>query len=449
MLRSALVRRLYSLLWWLVLPLLPLRLWWRGRREPGYRAFCGERFGWYGESQHGLGDSVLWIHAVSLGETRAVAPLVERLLRDAPSRTIVLTHMTATGREAGRALFGDRVVQAWLPYDIPFAVRNFVAHFRPNVGLLVETELWPNLTLEATSRNVPLLLINARLSERSARGYRSVASLSHPLFEALSGTAAQSAADARRLRDLGAHDVVVTGNMKFDVVVPDAQRERARMLRERFGSGRPVLVLASTREGEEALLLDALLLGRSSLPSRTLIVLVPRHPQRFDAVADLLEARAIRYVRRSAELRVPEDGLVVLGDSMGELLAYYVAADVAFVGGSLLPLGGQNLIEAIAAEVPTLVGNHTFNFAESTEAAIAAGAAVRVADANQVFATASRLLADANAREIIRASGRAFIAAHRGATDRLWSWLTPRLAQAAAQAPTHGIPQHEGQRAKR
>jgi len=430
-LKSVLMRRLYSLLWWLVLPLLPLRLWWRGRREPGYRAFRGERFGWYGEREPRLGDRVLWIHAVSLGETRAVAPLVERLLRDAPSRTIVLTHMTATGREAGRALFGDRVVQAWLPYDIRFAVRNFLGHFRPTVGLLVETELWPNLTLEATCRNVPLLLINARLSERSARGYRRVASLSHPLFEALSGAAAQSAADAQRLRDLGAHDVVVTGNMKFDVVVPDAQLERARLLRDRFGSGRPVLLLASTREGEEALLLDSLPLARSSLPPRTLIVLVPRHPQRFDAVADLLEARAIRYVRRSAELRVPEDSLVVLGDSMGELLAYYVAADVAFVGGSLLPLGGQNLIEAIAADVPTLVGHHTFNFAESTEAAIAAGAAVRVADANQVFEAASRLLADESAREIIRASGRAFMAAHRGATDRLWSWLAPRLAQAA------------------
>src|SRR6185436_8175626 len=195
------MRLVYTLLWWLLLPVLPLRLWWRGRREPGYRANVGERFGFYRGAAHATG--ALWIHAVSLGETRAIAPLIERLQREAPARPILLTHMTATGREAGRTLFGDRVTQAWLPYDVPFAVRRFLGHFRPRAGLLVETELWPNLTAAAARTGMPLMLINARPSERSARGYRMIASLSRPLLRMLSGIAAQTDADAARLRGLG------------------------------------------------------------------------------------------------------------------------------------------------------------------------------------------------------------------------------------------------------
>ena len=416
-------RALYTLLWWIALPLLPLRLWWRGRREPAYRAHIGERFGRYAGAARAAGKDVLWIHAVSVGETRAVAPLIERLARENPRRTVLLTHMTATGRESGRSLFGDRVVQSWLPYDIPFAVERFLAHFRPHAGLLVETELWPNLTAAAARAGIPLLLVNARLSERSARGYARIAPLARPLVAALAGVAAQTPADAERLRLLGARDVVVTGNLKFDAEVPPPMRERGHALRERFGTARPVLVLASTREGEEALLLDAL--ARATLPERTLIVLVPRHPQRFDAVASLCEARGLRFTRRSARAAVPPETRIVLGDSMGEMFAYYTAADLAFVGGSLLPLGGQNLIEPIAAGVPTIVGPHTFNFAQASEAAVAAGAARRVADADELFAVARELLADAPSRERMRASAEAFLGAHRGAIDRLWEWLGP------------------------
>jgi len=427
MLKPRPVRALYTLLWWLALPALPLRLWWRGRREPGYRLLRAERFGRYG-SVHLQGADAVWIHAVSLGETRAISPLVARLVREMPDRPIVLTHMTATGREAGAALFGNRVVQAWLPYDIPFAVRGFLDRFRPSIGLLAETELWPNLVAEASRRGVPLLSINARLSERSARGYRSIAALSRPLFAALAGVAAQTESDARRIREAGARDVVVTGNVKFDIGVSDEARAVGGSLRVRFGAERPVIVLASTREGEEALLLDALLRAKSSLPPATLIVLVPRHPQRFDAVAALLDARAIRYVRRSSPNAVGTDVGLVLGDSLGEMLAYYAAADVAFVGGSLLPLGGQNLIEPIAVGIPTLIGPHTFNFAQASEAAVEAGAAVRVDDADEVFAVAAHLLEDPNARERMRTAAQTFIAAHRGATERLWQWLAPRLA---------------------
>ena len=425
------MRLVYTLLWWLLLPVLPLRLWWRGRREPGYRANVGERFGFYRCAAHATG--ALWIHAVSLGETRAIAPLIERLQREAPARPILLTHMTATGREAGRTLFGDRVMQAWLPYDVPFAVRRFLEHFRPRAGLLVETELWPNLTAAVARTDVPLLLINARLSERSAQGYRRVALLSRPLLRAIAGIAAQSEADAGRLRDLGAQHVVVTGNLKFDVAVTPAQRHQGAALRALFGADRPVLMLASTRDGEEALLLDALA-RTDALPAATLIVIVPRHPQRFDAVAALLDERRVSYARRSANAPIGASTRVVLGDSLGEMFAYYGVCDVAFVAGSLLPLGGQNLIESIAVGVPTLIGPHMFNFAEASEAALAAGAALRIRDADEMFAVAARLLGDRGERERMRENAQTFIAAHRGAIDRLWAWLDPRLAVADAKA---------------
>jgi 3-deoxy-D-manno-octulosonic-acid transferase len=420
-------RAAYTLLWWIALPFLPLRLWWRGRREPGYRSHVGERFGRYSGAARAVGNDVLWIHAVSVGETRAVAPLIERLEREHPQRTILLTHMTATGRDTGRALFGNRIVQAWLPYDIPFAVDRFLAHFHPRAGLLVETELWPNLAAAAARRNVPLLLINARLSERSAHGYARIAALSRPLLRSLAGIAAQSDDDASRLRALGAIDVVVSGNLKFDIDVSPAMRERARYLRDAFGRDRPVVVLASTRDGEEALLLDAL--ARAALPPRTLVAIVPRHPQRFDDVAAMLGARGLPFARRSDARPVPDDVAIILGDSMGEMHAYYVAADIAFVGGSLLPLGGQNLIEPIAAGVPTLVGPHTFNFAHAADAAIAAGAALRVSDADALWREAAHLLQNAPAREAMRAKAQAFLAAHRGATDRLWNWLEPRIGE--------------------
>jgi len=418
------MRALYNLLWWLALPWLPLRLWWRGRREPGYRAKIGERFGRYGNDRVAAGD-VIWIHAVSLGETRAAAPLVARILRERPNATILLTHMTATGREAGAPLAGERVVQAWLPYDVPFAVRAFLARFAPRAGLLMETEVWPNLTHGCASAGIALFLVNARLSERSLRGYRRFAAFTQPMFAALTGVAAQTAADAARLRDAGARDVAVTGNLKFDVAVSDEMQARGRALRQSFGAERPVWLAAQTRDGEEALLLDAL--ARADFPGDTVTVIVPRHPQRFDEVAALLAARGLRYIRRSEGKDLPADAGIVLGDTMGELLAYYVAADAAFVGGSLLPLGGQNLIEAIAVGIPTLVGPHTFNFAEAAAQAIAAQAAVRVQDADTLMIEVGALLRDPLRRTRMRDAGLAFHAAHRGATDRLWAWLAPRL----------------------
>ncbi len=418
------LRALYTSLVHLALPFLPLRLWWRGRREPLYREHVGERYGRYPRVGAPRGP-VLWIHAVSLGETRASVPLVERLLAQYPAATVLLTCMTATGRAAGATLFGDRIVQAWLPYDAPFAVRAFLAHWTPVAGLIMETELWPNLVAAARAAGVPLYLVNARLSERSAKGYARVESLARPMLSALAGVAAQAVPDARRLAALGAPAPVVTGNLKFDLVAPADANARAEALREWLGASRPVFVAASTRDGEESLILDAL--AADPLPDRALTVIVPRHPQRFDTVAEILRARRIPFVRRSAGSPVSPDANVVLGDSMGELFAFYAAADVAFVGGSLLPLGGQNLIEAIAAGCPTLVGPHMFNFAEATRNALATGAALEVADARTLIATARELLADAAHRGAMRDAARTFHAAHRGAADRLWAWLAPRL----------------------
>ena len=422
-------RALYTLLWWLALPLLPLRLWWRGRREAGYRDRMGERFGVYREPAPRLANDVIWIHAVSLGETRAAAPLIERLLRERPAASLLLTHMTATGRDAGRALYGDRVVQAWLPYDVPFAIRAFLARFHPRVGLLMETELWPNLAACCRAAGVPLFLVNARLSARSAAGYARIAALSRPLLGSLAGVAAQGEDDAARLRALGARDVTVVGNLKFDVDVPASARAAGHALRERIGVARPVWIAASTRDGEEALVLDALA-ATDALPGDVLTIVVPRHPQRFDAVAELLAARRVAYVRKSTAAPVTAATRVLLGDTLGELLAYCAAADVAFVGGSLVPVGGQNLIEPIAVGVPTLVGPHTFNFAEASARAIDAGAAIRVRDAPDLVANVAALLRDEAARRAIADRTLAFCAAHRGAADRLWAWLAPRLPPA-------------------
>ena len=424
--RSA--RVLSTLLGSLALPWALARLWWRSRREPGYRMNVGERFGGYGgRPAPPASERPIWIHAVSMGETRAIAPLVRRLAALDPAPPILLTHTTATGRSTGRELFGADVMQAWLPYDLPGAMRRFLARYRPRAGLLVETELWPNLAALAASAGIPLFLVNARMSARSAAGYARVAILTRPLIGSLAGVAAQSEADARRLRALGARDVTVTGNLKFDAEVPPAMRERGRWLRTMIGDDRPVIVAASTREGEEAAIVDAWRARGQTLPAKTVLVIVPRHPQRFDAVAALLAGRGVAFARRSAEARVPDAVDVVLGDSLGELFAYYAAADVAFVGGSLLPLGGQNLIEPIAVGVPTLVGLHTFNFADAAETAVACGAARRVADAGEMIEAAAQVLVSAPLREAMREAAAKFIAAHRGADARLWAWLAPRI----------------------
>lgn len=405
-------RRLYTLLLYALVPAALLHLWWRGRRQPEYLQHVGERFGRYGTQAPG---PLVWIHAVSVGETRAAEPLVKALLERHPDHRVLLTHTTPTGRATGESLFGDRVLRAYLPYDLPGAVARFLDHFRPRVGILMETELWFNLCWACANRRVPLYLVNARLSERSARGYGRLAALTREALASLAGIGAQTAEDAQRLRALGAARVEVTGNLKFDIEPPPEADARARHLRSLFGADRAVLLAASTREGEEPLVLDAF--AAMAVP-RLLLVLVPRHPQRFDEVERLLRARGLRVQRRSRDVPVEPDTQVVLGDSMGEMFAYYGAGDAAFVGGSLVPTGGQNLIEACAMGTPVLVGPHTFNFAEAVRLAEAAGAAIRVAGSAELAVHARRLLEDAAARAVMREAALRFAREHRGATAR-------------------------------
>jgi 3-deoxy-D-manno-octulosonic-acid transferase len=414
------MRLFYSFMWWLALPLVLGRLWWRGRKEPGYRRHLGERLGFYGRKPSPR--LTIMVHAVSVGETRAAEPLVEALLHAWPDCRVLLTHMTPTGRATGKALFskhGDRVIQSFLPYDTRFMVGRFLRHFQPAICILMETEVWPNLIAGCAAHLVPVALVNARLSERSLRRGRRFGGLMMEAARGITLAAAQTEADATRIASLGAPRVAVTGSIKFDVVPPEALLRTGAMLRARFAQ-RPVLLCASTREGEEALILDAWR-ALAHKPPGMLLLLVPRHPQRFDEVARLVGERGLSLARRSA---LPESGNgsvdsdVLLGDSMGEMFAYFAACDCAFIGGSLLPLGGQNLIEACAVGKPVLVGEHTFNFLQATEEAVEAGAALRVPDAAALMSAAAELLRDDTARARMGEQALAFAGRHRGATSR-------------------------------
>lgn len=405
-------RAVYTAMMYASMPVALTRLLWRSRNEPGYRRHWGERFGRHPSMR--FSESPIWVHAVSVGETRAAAPVIAEIERRHPGVPILLTHMTPTGRATGAALFGDRVTQTYLPYDLPGATAKFLAHYRPRLGLIMETEIWPNLTSACRRERIPLYLVNARLSEKSYQGYTRVGSIVRAALGDLSGVAAQSIDDAERLLALGAPQPTVTGNVKFDVAIPDEQLTQGLRWRSDWGT-RPVVLAASTRDGEEALLIDA---ARPLFEAGVLLVIVPRHPRRFDEVASLLDARGVQFVRRSSTAAVEPACNVMLGDSMGEMFAYYAACDVAFIGGSLLPFGSQNLIEASAVGKPVIVGPHTFNFEEASRHAIEAGAAFRVGNAAELVGCALRLIADDDARNQASIAARRFVSLHQGATKR-------------------------------
>ncbi len=406
-------RALYTVLLYALLPVVLLRLAWRGRRQRGYWRHVGERFGFYRGAKPT--EPVLWIHAVSVGETRAAQPLVGALAARYPGRRVLLTHMTPTGRETGESLFGAAVDRCYLPYDYPGAVRRFLKHFRPAAGALMETELWPNLVHASHERGIPVYLVNARLSEKSYARYARHPGLTRATLRRLAGVAAQTEADAARFIALGAEPPAVTGNLKFDIAPPPALLELGATWRHAYGE-RPVLLAASTRAGEEELVLDAY--SRIDLP-QALLVIVPRHPQRFDEVAALLQRRGFSYRRRSEGVDAKAETRVLLGDSLGEMFAYYAACDVAFIGGSLLPYGSQNLIEACAVGKPVLIGPSTYNFAEAAELAVECGAAAQVADVAALAVAARQLLTDRDAAARMGAAGLAFCRAHRGAVHRV------------------------------
>lgn len=417
-------RVFYTLVLWMLLPVMLLRLLWRARRQPAYLQQLGERFGFYSGAPH---QPLIWLHAVSVGETRAAAPLIKALQQQYPDHGILLTHMTPTGRETGRQLFGDQVMQAYLPYDFPHATRRFLQHFQPRIGLLLETEIWPNLTHVCQRQRVPLLLVNARLSERSARRYQRIRALIRPALQKLSGIAAQTTADADRLTQLGADKITISGNLKFDISAPPEQIEQGRQWRQSFAQ-RPVWLAASTREGEEEIILDIL----EKLPPEILLVLVPRHPQRFDNIATLLRTRQQAF-RRRTQSPPQQDTRVWLGDSMGELYSYYAASDVATIGGSILPYGGQNLIEACATGTPVLIGPHTENFEAIANDAISSGAAIRVNTIEQWADVLQQLLANPQKRHNMAQAGRQFAHQHQGATMRTIDLIKPYLADSATR----------------
>ena len=409
--------RLYSLLLYLLLPLALLRLLWRGRRAPAYRRRWGERLGFYGDRPMAAG---LWIHAVSVGETQAAAPLIKHFLDRHPDLGVMVTTTTPTGSERLRALFEDRVRHVYLPYDLPPILNRFLDRVRPRLAMVMETEIWPNLLRVCERRGIPVILGNARLSARSARGYARLGGLTRETFARLSLVAAQAEADAERFIALGvpAERVRVTGSIKFDLRQPASLEDKAEALRRHWGSDRPVWVAGSTHEGEEESLLAAQRRVREALP-RALLVLVPRHPERFDRVAALAERQGMTLVRRSTGAVCGPEAAVFLGDTMGELPVLIAAADAAFIGGSLVPVGGHNLLEAAAVGVPVAIGPHAFNFAEITRLLVAEGAAVQVADTGELASLMIAWLGDAALRARIGEQGRRVVARNRGALARL------------------------------
>jgi 3-deoxy-D-manno-octulosonic-acid transferase len=410
----------YSLGWYLGLPLAFAYLWRRGSKQPAYRLNWPERLGIYPAR---LPGPLIWLHAVSVGETRAALPLVQALRARHPDHAIVLTHMTPTGRETAAELFGDTVTSVYLPYDLPHAVAAFLRHFQPRFGVLMEMEIWPNLLHAARQRGIPMYLVNARLSTRSAAGYRKASGLLRPALASFAAIAAQGESDAQRLAELGATRPQLTGNIKFDFVPDAALVQQGVEWRHRIGT-RPVWVAASTREGEEALLLDAQI--GAALPTDSLLILVPRHPQRFDEVAALLTARGLRFLRRSAWREgdmLGGDIQVLLGDSMGELPAYYGAGDVAVMGGSLLDFGSHSVIEPCAQALPVVLGPSSFNFADAVREAVALGAARQRSNAPAVMVEVASLLGRPDERQAMGKAGLAFVQHHRGAVARVLQLL--------------------------
>ncbi|MAL99562.1 MAG: 3-deoxy-D-manno-octulosonic acid transferase [Alteromonadaceae bacterium] len=413
----------YSLLICLALPFVLFKLWWRSRHDPVLRQHWRERLGYVRCSS----QPVLWIHAVSVGETIAAAPLVKALRARHPQACILVTAMTHTGRERAQALFGDSVDYAYVPYDYPGAIARFLERVRPRVLIVMETELWPNIITRTKAAGTPVIVANARLSERSARGYRRVSWLSRALFAQLDWVAAQAEADARRFIDVGARPdaVAVTGSVKFDITVSETVRQQSRALRTQLGETRPVWIAASTHEGEDELLLRVHHAVLQRWPE-ALLILVPRHPERFRSVARLVKEEGYSLARRSREDSACT-AQVYLGDTMGELLMLFGVADAAFIGGSLITRGGHNPLEAAAWGIPVLTGPHVFNFIDVFERLDEGGGLVRIASSKELEQHLVKLLGDRRYRETIGTNGAAVLEANQGALQRLLQGIEARI----------------------
>jgi 3-deoxy-D-manno-octulosonic-acid transferase len=420
------IRRLYSLLVYCAAPFAFAVVLWRGLRDRGYWQGLRERFG---GGLHEPTAAAIWLHAVSLGEMSAAAPLVRALRLRYPQNPLVLTTATPTGRARARGLFGDTVDVRFLPYDTPGAVARFLDGVRPRVAIIMETELWPNLYDACERRGVPLVLASARLSAKSVARYRRFGSLFRRIFSAISLIAAQTREDAERFVAIGAQSprTHVVGNIKFDMELGAGVIDQGRALRASFGSARPTWIAGSTHAGEEEQVLAAHAELQADRPD-ALLLLVPRHPDRFDGVADLLSRRGLRCTRRSSGMAPDGGTAVVLVDTVGELAALYAAADAAFVGGSLVPIGGHNLLEPAALGLPVLMGPSQFNAKDIARLLIQQGAALQVADARELAAALIRLLADPAERQRMGTIGRHIVESNRGSVARLLEFIEPLLS---------------------
>ena len=414
------MRIFYTFLFYLGIPFILLRLLWRGIRSPAYWQRWTERFG-FGPTLDT--QPHLWIHAVSMGEVQAAVPLIQALQTRFPHQPLLMTTMTPTGSQRVHELFGDKVEHVYLPYDLPDAIARFLNRFQPQWLILMETELWPNLLHACQQRAIPVILANARLSARSAAGYQRIASVTYPMLRSLTAIAAQTQVDANRFIQLGMPPakIVVTGSLKFESRLPPDFSQTAATLRHQWGQQRPVWIAASTHEGEETAVLDAFVTLQLKWPE-LLLVLVPRHPERFNRVTTLCQQRGFKVARRSQD-EVNSQTAIYVGDTMGELPLLYAACDIAFVGGSLVPIGGHNLLEPAAVGLPVIMGPEVFECAEICRQLIEVQAAHQIQQASQLANAVQTYLSDPILKKQTGANGRLFVEQNRGTLERLLAVL--------------------------
>lgn len=431
------MRRVYTALLYLLTPVILLRLLWRGLRSPGYLHRWRERFGYFDVPADARGG--IWVHAVSVGEVNAAVPLVKQLRERHPDLPVMMTTVTPTGSDQVRQVFGDSIFHVYAPYDLPDAVERFLHAVAPRIAVVMETEIWPNLYHACSEQDIPLVMANGRVSVSSVQGYRHGRRLFGPALECVTAVAAQSREDAERLIALGvpSERVEVSGSVKFDISLPERMVDQGLSMRREWGEDRPVWIAASTHEGEDEPVLDAFDRVRMRFPD-ALLLLVPRHPERFGKVAALCRRRGYRMVQRSRDEKPDRDTQLFLVDTMGELPLFYVPADIAFVGGSLVPVGGHNVLEASALGKPVIVGPHTFNFGEITEALAEVGAAITVQDGDSLGEKVIELFEDRDKQAAIGRAGRDVVYENRGALERMLTVIERHLPEGRQTAGGRG-----------
>ncbi|MBL1140746.1 MAG: 3-deoxy-D-manno-octulosonic acid transferase [Proteobacteria bacterium] len=424
------LRFLYTLVIYFLAPFVLLRLFWLGLKNPAYRTRWHERFGFLSWTSNS--KPVLWIHAVSVGEVNAATPIITRLLKKYTHYQILVTTVTPTGAYTIEQHFGDEIRHLYLPYDLPFSVKRFLKIVKPSLLITMETEIWPNLYEACQNKGIPILIINARLSQKSSKGYQLVATLMKQTLSKVSVIAAQTNQDAERFISFGAdqNKVVVTGNLKFDVKVPHSITEQAQSLKRYFSLNRPIWIAASTQEGEEEIVLKAHEMVLKKYP-QAILILAPRHPERASKVSILCEAAGLNYVKRTDEMNFSQEFSVYILDTLGELQLHYAASQIAFVGGSLVNNGGQNMMEPASLGLPVISGLHTYNFTEITSLLLENDALLCVSESEELANEICMLLNDANRRHNMGERGRQVIESNRGNLTRLMEVIEPYLSQHA------------------